>query len=354
VKRLEYYIVKSGMQMYDLSRAYGLGCIINKLSNSKSVVKDFGHYYLIENNGKIEIKNIPNLSSLAGEDLPWWGPFATIKGNRQSKIKEIKKSIRKKEIIKTLLENYNSASPPKGKRTEVLYCAMELSAVKGERKEKKTEKYTEGDPFKISKLDFLLSVIGHINLTIWKFKKEKNNTTIISILLTPSADGINIGGAGDIFPLKKALERGTSIHRCGVLPTLSNVAANLGKIIYEMKYEKKQFTPKFSSLIFGIMVGAGQQMKPNAGGVYSLDLIYKIIESTEKSGEIFDHWVDIFRATNRPGYEDLALKLSELITYPSEITLERYSKSHLRTFLSKDVKPRLYEAEVMWEVMKNV
>ena len=354
MKELEYYVVKSGMQMYDLSRAYGLGYIINKLSNSKSVVKDFGYYYLIENNGKTEVKNISKLSALTSEDLPWWGPLATIKGNRQSKIKEIKKSIRKKETIKTLLENYNSPSPPKVKRTEVLYGAMELSAVKGERKEKKAEKYTEGDPFKIPKLDFLLSVIGHINLTIWKFKKEKNNATIISILLTPSVAGINIGGAGDICSLKNALERATSIHRCGVLPTLSNVATNLGKLIYEMKHEERLFTPKFSSLIFGIMVGAGQQMKPNVGGVYPLDLLYKIIDSTEKSGEIFDHWVDIFRATNRPGYEDLALNLSELITHPSEKTLDSYLRTHLRIFLSKKVRPRLYENEIMKEVLKNV
>jgi len=111
---------------------------------------------------------------------------------------------------------------------------------------------------------------------------------------------------------------------------------------------------KFSNLVFGVMVGSGQQRKPYGGGAYPLDFLHKVIDSTEKAPEIFDRWVKIFKLTNQSGYEDLAMALSEFITYPSEGTLEKYLKTHLRIFLNKKAKPELYEYDTIKEVIKNV
>ena len=353
---MKFYIVKLGMQMFDLSRAYGLGGILNILSNSKSTVKDFGYYYLIENNEKINLKNIGKLSILIGKDLPWWGPFITQINIIPKKQKEIFNFFKKQKEITNLLQKYKSPNEAglNKEKIETLYGAMDPTAFKGERKRKKLEKYTEGDSLKISKYDFILSTIGHLNFTIWKFRKERTNFTTVSILLAPTIEGINIGGIADIRSLKDGLEKSVFVHRNGTLPTLANIAVNLAKNIYEMKYEEKLFVPKFSSLIFSIISGGGPRSKPKPtnGGIYPLDFLYKIIDSTEKAGEIFDQWIDIFKKTNQPGYEDLAISLSEFITFPSKGLLEKYLKTHLRIFLSKEVKPKLYEHDIIKEVIK--
>lgn len=355
---MNYFIIKSGMQNFDLSRAYGLGLLLHILTNSKSMVKDFGHYFLIENNGKVSMKKIKNLNSFLSKDLPWWGPIGTNIGDIPKKQKMTKKFFKNKKESDHILNKYNSLSEQlsnKEKFTETLYGSMEPAAFKGERKKRKLDKYNEGVPFKISKYDFVLSLLGHLNFTIWKFDRKQKLT--LSIQLLPDSDGINIGGGGDIKSLIQIVSNAVRIHRNGTLPTLSNVAVVLGKQLYEMKYEERIFTPTFSSLIFSVMSGGGptSKPKPSSGGLYPLDFLYKLIESTEKSGKIFDLWTEIFRLTNNnSGYEDLALYLSEFITYPSKETLDRYLRSHLRIYLSKDIKPRLYENEIMQEVMKNV
>jgi hypothetical protein len=354
---MKFYIVKSGMQMFDLSRAYGLGAIINILSNSKSIVKDFGYYYVIENDGKINFGRTKKLSDLLSKDLPWWGPFTTQISIIPKKQKELSNFFKKQEIT-NLLRKYESLNEVwlKKEKKEILYGAMDPSAFKGERKIKKLEKYTEGDQLKVSKYDFILSLIGHLNFTVWAFKKEKTTSTIISILLSPDANGINIGGTGDIKSLKKDIQDIVFIHRDDILPTLAYVAVSIAKNVYKMKYEEELFVPKFSSLVFGVMRSGGPKSKPKpiGGGIYPLDFLYKMIESTEKSGKIFDQWINIFKLTNKPGYEDLAMALSEFITYPSEGTLEKYLKTHLRIFLNKKAKPELYEYDTIKEVIKNV
>jgi hypothetical protein len=353
---MEFYIVKSGMQMFDLSRAYGLGAVINILSNSESIVKDLGCYYIIENNGKINLKNIEKISELLSEDLPWKGPLFYPTKKRQN---ELSNFFRKQEIIDDLLRKYESPNEDwlKKEKKETLYGKMELSAFKGERKIKKLVKYTEGDQLKVSKYDFILSLIGHLNFTVWIWKLERTSSTAVSILLSPDARGINIGGkTGDIKSLKRDIQSSIFIHRDGILPTLAHAAVNIAKNVYEMKYEEKLFVPKFSSLVFGVTRSGGPKSKPKplGGGVYPLDFLYRIIESTEKSGQIFDQWIKIFKLANKPGYEDLSIALSEFVTYPSEETLEKYLKTHLRTFLNKKIKPSLYEYDIIKEVIRNV
>ncbi len=352
---MEYYIVKSGMEMYDLSRAYGLGAIINILSNSKSVVKDFGHYYLIENKGKIEMKNIKKLSVLASEDLSWWGPLGTNRGSKPQKRKEMLSLLKNKKDISHILQKHSifQSTPSKERPNETLYGPMESCAFKGERKRKRLEKYNEGEPFKISKHDFILSLIGHLNFTLWKFNKG----ITISVQLAPSVDGVWIGGSGDIKSIKNSIDKIIKrLHPNGVLPTLSNIAVNLAKEVYHIKYEEKLFVPKFSSLIFNVTSGGGPTSKPKPikGGIYPLEFLYRLIDSTQKSGEMIDQWISNFRLANKPGYEYLALYLSEFIVYPSEETLDRYFRIHLRTFLSKDIKPSLYENDIVQELMENV
>jgi hypothetical protein len=352
---MEYYIVKSDMQMYDLSKAYGLGLILQKLSNSVVKVKDLGYYYSIDVQARYHLKNIKNLSELLLEETneKWNYLFLTLKGReRVNKIKELKKLIINKEIISIILDKFKSIKQPeffdsKKEDNETLYQSLDLGATKGFRERIRGIVYHEGSQLYIPKEDFLLSVIGHLNFTIWRWGKTGQ---LIIILFNPSSEGIRIGGLSDAMEIRKRIDESLKSHKAGKFPTLSYAAVLLAKEISS----QKKFLSKFSNLIFGVMASSGQQRKPYGGGIYPLDFLYKIINSTKKAAEIFDQWINIFKLTNRSGYEDLALYLSEFITCPSKDAFERYLKTYLRIFLSKDVKPKLYEYDIIEEVMKNV
>ncbi|MDI6916848.1 MAG: hypothetical protein QMC80_03535 [Thermoplasmatales archaeon] len=353
---MQYYIVKSGMQMYDISRAYGLGYILNILSNCEAIVKDFGYCYSVEVNTKPNLSNVQKLSILIGGDLRWDRVFLTLKrAQREKKERELGDSLTDKHFIKGLLEMFQELTEPrflssKSSSGETLLQSLEIGATKGLRELIRLRSYTEGTQVYIPKEDFVLSAIGHLHFTIWRWSDDK----AISILLSPGIEGVNIGGIGNLKDLKDKVEGAVGNHSAGVSVTLSNVAINLAKNIYEMKMGEQIFIPNFSSLVYGVMVGAGQQMKPYGGGIYPLDFPYKLIDSSI-AGEIFDKWIEVFNKTNRrAGYEDLAISLSEFITCPSFDTFERYLKIHLRHFLTKDIKPSIYEEKILEEIMQYV
>lgn len=340
--------------MFDVSKVYGLGYILNLLSDSEVVVEDFGYYYLIEADRSPDLNNVPKLSILTGKDLPWRTILLTLKGKqRENKIKEIENALKDKNFISKILNKSQKLEAPllqssKNRSTETLYQSLELGATKGFREPVKGKRYTEGTQLYISREDFILSVIGHLHFTIWKQFDDKT----ISILLNPGIEGVNIGPPGSLKDLKDGIEKAVKNHKAGFFVTLSNTAINLAKKIYEMKTGKYRFLPRFSSLTYGVMKGAGQQMKPYGGGIYPLDFLYKIVDSLPDAGKIFDMWIDTFNQTNREGYEDLPIFLSEFVTHPSFESFERYIKIHLQYYLDGKMRLPLYEEKSLEEVIK--
>jgi hypothetical protein len=354
---MQYYVVKSGMQIYDLSRAYGLGLILEKLCGSPLKVKDLNYCYGIEVTSNYDLKKVKRLAGLLNkeDDKKWDYIFLTLKGRgKLEKIKNCKKLIVNKKLISSILDKFATIKQPefsesKKEKYETLYQSLDLSATKGFREKIRGRMYHEGSQLYVPIEDFILSIIGHYNFTIWNWNKDGK---LILILFNPSVEGVQIGISPDAREITKRIGESLKTYSIGILPTLAYTAVSLAKEI-SMQKEKPV---KFSNLFFGVMVGSGQQRKPYGGGIYPLDFLYRFIDSTEKSGEIFEQWLNVFRSTSNPkmaGYEELALYLSEFITYPSQETFERYLRSHLRIFLSQ-AKPKLYENEIMQEVLKNV
>ena len=72
---MHWFVLKSGMPMYDLERAYGLGLIVKQLTDEEVRVYDKALYYQIETpatslrEGK---SNLDKILSLVAEDLDAW------------------------------------------------------------------------------------------------------------------------------------------------------------------------------------------------------------------------------------------------------------------------------------------
>lgn len=353
---MQYYVVKSGMEQYDLSRIFGLGLILSKLSGTLVEVRDLGSYYVINVQKKPKLENVEDLAGLAEAGNNWDYLFLTARREKKKKKKECEEMIVNKEIIHSILKNYANLEPSffyhvrKRRERETLYQTMDLSATKGFRERIRGRTYQEGTQIYISKEDFLLSVIGHLRFTIWKWISKQQ---LVMVLFSPSENGIEIGGGPfDARCIVEAVEKNFKAHRAGLFPTLAYSALHLIKEILERKRKEKKF-PKvfFSNLIFGSMSGGLYGiLKPSGGGIYPLDFLYKIMNSTKVAEDIIEYWIEIFNSTNKNGYENLALCLSAFIAYPSKETLEKYLKVHLHFFLNKKIK--LYQTEILKEVLK--
>jgi len=344
-----YFLPKTGWEFFDVSRAYGLGIIVNTLSGD-GVVSDMGGFYLIESKRESNFDRLEEIHKYLGDDQAWNKVFLTIgRKLRENSRNKVIENVKDAKNIKDLLAYFEDLKFPTqvGGGLETLYQSMELAATKGVREYVLLKKqYSEGTPIKVSINDFSLSVLGHLNATVWK---SSGKELIFSIPI-PYRTKI-----GHLLEIKKRVNEAIrKFHRAGWFPTLTQIAINL--VLEELRVEKSgKFAPKFDSLIYGVMFKTGTQWKPLTGGVFPLDFLHDIAGSS-KGDRILNKWRDIFEWTaSRKGYEELPTALAEFIANPDISTYEGYIKLHLRNELSDNrLKFGCYEKDVLKEVMNFV
>ncbi|MEM5815440.1 MAG: hypothetical protein QXL14_00120 [Candidatus Aenigmatarchaeota archaeon] len=345
-----YFLAKSGWDFFDVSRAYGLGSIINALSGDATITET-GSFYLIKS--KKEDLNFENVEKIAGYFIKeeCEGILSTLKGkNRDKKIKKIQKALTAKTEIEELVKEYSKPNKPtlistiKNKDfSETLYLSMEPAAVKGIRHEIiLRKKYDEGSQVYIPKYDFYLSFLGHLQFTMRKWIENKN------ILIIPTPLNTKIVHSREIIPRLKETIKG---HNGGWFVTVAWTATNLVKEELEGKKQEK-FIPRFKSLIYGVLEGTGHQLKPLTGGIFPLDHLHRIAQS--KNGQdVLNMWHKIFKRTWKKGYEELAISLAKFIDDPSFSNYENYLNIHIRNEMDENrIKMGVYEKKSLEEVIK--
>ncbi|MCX8152551.1 MAG: hypothetical protein N3D19_05895 [Archaeoglobaceae archaeon] len=344
-----YFLPKTGWEFFDVSRAYGLGIVTYVLSDD-ATVSDLGSFYLIESKNDLNFEKIEQIHKFFGEDEDWNWTLLTIgKSHRENTKNKIMSYLSDISKVKGLLNSLNELKSPStvGEGKETLYQPMELAATKGIRDEVLLKKqYSEGYSIKITIEDFCLSALGHVNMTIRKF------SDLGSIFTLPTPNKTRILHLKEIRDRISESVRG--IHRAGWFTSLAQIAVNL--VLEEIRVaEGGKFSPKFGSLIYGVMTKTGTQWKPLTGGIFPLDLLYQIAEM-DFGKNVLNKWREIFEWTAfRKGYEDLASSLAEFIANPTLLNYERYIRLHIRNELNKKkIKFGSYDEKVLEEVINFV
>ncbi len=344
-----YFLPKSGWEFFDVSRAYGLGIIVHTLSG-EAIVSDMGGFYLIESKRELNFDRIDQIHRFLGDDQVWDRTLVTIgRKQRENTKKKVTEFLNDLKFIKDILDHSKELKPPAiiGSGSETLYQSMELAATKGVRDMILLKKqYSEGSSIKVSTEDFILSALGHVNATVWKSSSKELIFTIPTPIKTKILHLQEIR--------KRVNDAIKGMHKAGWFSTIAQIAVNL--VLEELKVkEGGKFAPKFGSLIYGVMTKTGNQWKPLTGGIFPLDFLHQIAESSVAK-EVLNKWADIFEQTAfRKGYEDLPVALAEFIANPSLFNYERYIKFHLRNELDKNrIKFGGYESSVLKEVVNIV
>jgi len=397
---VQYYVMKTGMEMFDASRAYGLASIFYRLglikdTDKKTTIKDMGFYYEVDGP---EIDEIPdnlnkeeNWVSLFDHTQPWWRHlyFRRIQTTKdkntgekkvpeeiinfldgytaEDEIKEkdfresfVRSMIARKVLTEGLLNTLNKYSGfysieftdvkdlKKGYWT--LPQWIDVSASKGIREEVRMKtQYNEGTNISVPLDDLALAQIGFA-FSKRVSGKPSGGKPSFTLTFMPNPKNIEIESHYNIVN-----ELGTK-RLCNVSEgtALSHYSVHLVDLI-RGKITENERAPEYSSLIFNALKPTAQQPKPSSGGLFPLDFLYDLMKSNLNiSGEIFEMWDHVFRIGNVKGREDLSLSLSEFIAHPSADNLEKYLKIHLRYLLNDDVKIRAYPRECVKEVTKNV
>ena len=126
-----FYINKTGLELFDVIRAYGLGIMISgiRYEEPEVTIKDVGYTYVLEVEG--EPPKEPDEELIAGDEIKWRQIFRTFKVRKDAKKKHPRDNL--EEIIsqnfEKILEVHKQADfiPEIGKRVKegrTLYLSL--------------------------------------------------------------------------------------------------------------------------------------------------------------------------------------------------------------------------------------
>lgn len=362
---MQYYVMKTGMEMFDACRAYGLALVLDTIARIKDIdsrlcIEDVGPYYLVDGP---QIDEIPsdlekdtNWISLFSQSNYWNYIFlTTLSQNRKDKKREeYQKEATNK--IGDILQNYSrlgyvpkiAAEGSAGRNEksagyDTIYMSIEVRAGKGIRSFVR-DRYGEGEQLQAPKADLSLAYLGGAHFMHWVW-----GDTAVGIL--PAPERVILRNHCEIQKL--LLE--DRINKLSLITILANYAVNLAERIRKIKADGTSYASSYSKLIYNALVRTGTQWKPASAGLFPLGFFWQMINDNNRySEEIFRVWKDLFEKGSRKGREDLAFSLSEFLTYPNLASLENHMNVHLRYLLSKEVLIRTYSKENMQLVMKYV
>lgn len=349
---MQYYVLKSATELFDLSLAYGLAGIIKEGVEEEEEVQlsDLGMYYFISGPPPEEL-DLKKIKDAVPVEEQWRWVFFSAQGKEKAgaMLKEVQQILGDKQKMSALLKRHLEPYPvsifdKKDKSSVTLPQSLEPSATKGTRSQVRNKNpYNEGGNISISNDYWALSSLGLSLFADWRKPKE-----LITLLPVPDSKGIDISHAKGI---KESFFK-LWVNRVSTEACLAHAAMLLVKEITERRISDSRFTDRFSSLVFASSVKTATQWKPAGGGRYPLEFLNSLAAS-KNAIPLFEAWDSVFKAGNLKGNEPLALALAELITRPTVESYEEYVRVQLRMNLSKKTH-RLYEEPLLEEVTKHV
>lgn len=291
---MQYYVTKTGMEMLDVNRAWGLGLILHQLKiiqekKEEIVINDSGYYYELTGPKFEKFGDFSNDSRwirlFEGSEKDWRKPFLTLNSSqRERKIKKYEKYL--SENLKEVLDNHSEISEMKivsgssRKGYDTIYQSLSGEAGKGVRKKviKANKQHTEGRNIYAPKLDLAPAYLGAAKIaeTSWKVGSSSSNVTII----LPNPKRANMSNYLDI------MENDWASYGDSVKLLVARSAVNLAKKLREKRVNQSEFSDKYDRIVFNSMqVSRMTQFKPVSTGSYRMDFLNSLLEENlEKTG----------------------------------------------------------------------
>ena len=338
------FVNKTGFEMFDCFRAYGLAFLISGLENYPvTYIRDNGPAYVIDVKG--ELPRYPNVEIFEKtESNSWSMVFQTFKERKDLKGKPPLEDVREiatQDYGKILsLHSRRDFVPEIGTKVKdgkTLYQTIDVSAAKGYREEKRIT-YHEGSQLQVDKFSWCIAAIGAAWFGVWPRNLMRRDVSFL-VCIAPN-------------PEKVLLLTHRGIHE-NVEKQLCLISANTAIIHYSIKLVKiaivKSDEVNYNEVIFNVMQKTGQQPKPGGGGRYNLKFLIDLIK-TNTGYEALDY-IDKYLLPTNPNIkgikQDVALAISDFLLHHNLDNFKRFESLYIRGELKKELylweKPQLEE-----------
>lgn len=341
----EVFVNKTGLEMFDAFRAYGLALAIKGLSRLEDVeIEDRGSTFVIQFKGEVPQSPDP---AIFADCEGWRRIFRTFRERKDAKKKNPRSEVREilERDFKEILEMHQDPEfmPEIEERVEngmTLYQSIDVSAAKGFREKKLGKTYHEGTQLEVDKHSWAIACLGSAHFGCW----QEGADFITS--LVPNPFKVTVLSHRQVY---SDLMQG-KLCRISSSITLAHYAVKLMRLLEERRVSEEVV---YDSVVFNIMRKTGKQPKPAGGGRYELDFL-KSIASEKRGGYALKTMDEVFSMGFVKGIKQgMAWALADLISHPTLENLRRYENLHLRAHLKRGKVP--YWNEESWTaVMKHV
>lgn len=366
---MHYYVMKTGLPMFDACRAYGLALVVERLAKATDAledvtIQDLGTLYLVQGPEIQRLTVEPTIGVFDELLVPsdgWCGVLVTT--GRTPREENLKPRSRKRvesrikdvgEVIhdyQSLLRVFTEPAPMElrsqsGDEWESIPAALDVAASKGIRRAK-LDGYTEGRQLLAPTAHWAVGVLGgaHFVRSAWA------GGDYARLLATP--EFITLTSHHYIRSILNA------VSLCGVSTdtVAAHYAVQLAHAIQKRRADRSIYADRYDSLIVQTLTYSGNQWKAQTGTTFPLQYMMQLIASDiSVASELLSVWNRLFRWGSVKGYEALALTLAEFLGQPSLESFERHARVHLKMGMEKQKRqsfPR-YQEEWMREVLRHV
>lgn len=333
-----FYIPRTGLEIFDLCRAYGLAVLLDRAvpEEERPVITEAGYFYLIDTQAA-DLRPESLGKNAAWDQLfkldTWRSVFLTDKNKWPGKVEKVKKILT--ENLSTIANMFQKIDNSPGFSTsagETLSGPLDPSAFKGLRG--KTRGDYEERQTKVDSLHWALACLGGAIAGRYRVQRAQGNKWNYFVTF-PVPQKIYFSNFQDIRD--KTYTKG--LNYLSVQNAAAHFAVLLANQMRELAASKSQFSDRFSGVYYFSLIQTGQQSKPSAGGNLSLYPLMELALSRKPGiAETFEVWEYLFRKGSVKGCEDLAITITDFIMHPSLESFERHTRTFLKYILKGEVK----------------
>ena len=353
---MPYFVTKTGLEAFDVARAWGLAVLLNVLTEDEVEIRDTGWAFALTPKlrpGNSQLQGLAwrvlfAMKRSQSGGMAWDEVFVTSgKQKRQEKINKVKRVLQEKwQTLCNQLQNpTNIVELGIG---ENLPGGLDPIAFKGLRHYSRA-RYDE-DQLKVSEQHWALACLGMAACGVYHRIREAGQRKTLALLPIPKNATFNY------FRDVQALLRVQRLNYCGVQNAAAHYAVYLAEQLRRRAAAQGDLQDHFHAILYFTLFGAGQQIKPSQGSQLNLAPLMEAIQRDPHGSQTLFQWLDYcFRLGATRGAEELALATTELVMRWDLDSYERLVRVLVRFIAQKRIKrENLPSEETLREVMRHV
>jgi hypothetical protein len=305
---MPYYITKTGLDVFDAARAWGLAVVLNVLTEDEVGIRDAEWAFVVDSAvplpDDLAIANNLAWRTLTSEQN-WQRVFITQRGSWLNKRDKALSVIA--DQLTTLLANLrNPANTVVFGEGESLPGGLDPTGFKGLRHNTRAQ-YREGQ-LNVPEDHWALACLGMVTCGTYRYAREAGQSNWLVLLPIPQETHFSY------FRDVQTLFRLPGLMYHGVQNAAAHYAVQLAERVRRRAAAQGSLQDRYSAILYFKLFGAGQQMKPAQGNQLRLEPLMDAIARDPHGTQPMLEWLDYcFRLGSTRGAEDLALATTELV-----------------------------------------